>query len=43
MRGFHPEFPDQVSLLVNYKPKSAKDQDGKDIIKYQFLPQAFTS
>lgn len=39
---FHPEF-DHASFVGSYKPKSEKDEDGKDVIKYQFVPQAFTN
>jgi hypothetical protein len=39
---FHPEF-DNSTFIGGYKPVSAKDDDGKDIIKYQFVPQAFTN
>jgi len=39
---FHPEF-DHASFVGGYKPKSEKDEDGKDVIKYQFEPQAFTN
>lgn len=39
---FHPEF-DHNSFIGGYKPVSAKDINGNDIIKYQFVPQAFTN
>ena len=39
---FHPEF-DHSSFIGGYKPVSAKDINGNDIIKYQFVSQAFTN
>jgi hypothetical protein len=39
---FHPEF-DHTSFIGGYKPVSAKDINGNDIIKYQFVSQAFTN
>lgn len=39
---FHPEF-DNNSFVGGYKPVSDKDKDGNDIIKYKFVPQAFTN
>lgn len=39
---FHPEF-DNNSFVGGYKPVSEKDEKGNDIIKYKFVPQAFTN
>ena len=39
---FHPEF-DNSSFVGGYKPISDQDSDGKDIIKYKFVPQVFTN
>jgi hypothetical protein len=39
---FHPEF-DNATFVGGYKPVSDKDKDGNDIIKYKFVPQAFTN
>jgi hypothetical protein len=39
---FHPEF-DNTSFIGGYKPISDKDSEGGDVIKYQFVPQAFTN
>lgn len=39
---FHPEY-DNASFVGSYKPISEKDETGVDCIKYQFVPQAFTS
>lgn len=39
---FHPEF-DNASFVGGYKPISSQDSEGKDIIKYKFVPQAFTN
>lgn len=39
---FHPEF-DHASFVGGYKPKSEKDKNGNDVIKYKFVPQAFTN
>tara|TARA_R110002033_G_scaffold46013_2_gene90297 strand:+ start:4730 stop:6277 length:1548 start_codon:yes stop_codon:yes gene_type:complete len=38
---FHPEF-DYTSFVGGYKPTMA-DEDGKEVIKYKFVPQAFTN
>lgn len=39
---FHPEF-DNSSFVGGYKPISEEDSEGNDIIKYKFIPQAFTN
>ena len=39
---FHPEF-DNASFVGGYKPISVQGSDGADIIKYKFVPQAFTN
>lgn len=39
---FHPEF-DNASFVGGYRPKTEKDEEGKDSIKYKFVPQAFTN
>lgn len=39
---FHPEY-DNASFIGGYKPISDKDSAGNEIIKYQFVPQAFTN
>lgn len=39
---FHPEF-DNNSFVGGYKPVSDNNKDGNDIIKYKFVPQAFTN
>lgn len=39
---FHPEY-DNASFIGGYKPISDKDSSGNEIIKYQFVPQAFTN
>ncbi|MBP3944541.1 AAA family ATPase [Sphingobacteriaceae bacterium WQ 2009] len=39
---FHPEY-DNASFIGGYKPISVKDEEGKDIIKYEFVPQAFAN
>lgn len=39
---FHPEY-DNASFIGGYKPKSDKDEEGKDVIKYEFVPQAFAN
>lgn len=39
---FHPEY-DNASFIGGYKPISVKDEDGKDIIKYEFVPQALAN
>ena len=38
---FHPEF-DYASFIGGYKP-IMEDENGKEIIKYKFVPQAFTN
>lgn len=39
---FHPEY-DNASFIGGYKPVSVKDEDGNDVIKYEFVPQAFAN
>lgn len=39
---FHPEY-DNASFIGGYKPISEKDEEGKDVIKYEFVPQAFAN
>lgn len=39
---FHPEF-DNTSFIGGYKPISETDAGGNDVIKYKFIPQAFTN
>lgn len=39
---FHPEF-DNSSFIGGYKPISEKDSNGNEVIKYKFIPQAFTN
>jgi hypothetical protein len=39
---FHPEY-DNTTFIGGYKPISDKDSAGNEIIKYQFVPQAFTN
>jgi hypothetical protein len=39
---FHPEF-DNSSFVGGYKPISELNEKGEDIIKYKFVPQAFTN
>jgi len=39
---FHPEF-DHSSFVGGYRPKTEKDEDGKDVIRYKFVPQSFTN
>ncbi|WP_430399090.1 McrB family protein [Flavobacterium sp.] len=39
---FHPEY-DNSSFIGGYKPISFKNENGDDIIKYEFVPQAFTN
>jgi hypothetical protein len=39
---FHPEF-DYASFVGGYKPTMGKDEEGKEVIKYEFVPQAFTN
>lgn len=38
---FHPEY-DYASFIGGYKPTMA-EEDGKEVIKYKFVPQAFTN
>lgn len=38
---FHPEY-DYASFVGAFKPISTKDEEGKEVIKYDFVPQAFT-
>ena len=38
---FHPEF-DYATFVGGYKPTMA-NEDGKEVIKYKFVPQAFTN
>tara|TARA_R110000737_G_scaffold219098_1_gene235272 strand:+ start:384 stop:2213 length:1830 start_codon:yes stop_codon:yes gene_type:complete len=38
---FHPEF-DYTSFIGGYKPTMG-ESDGKEVIKYEFVPQAFTN
>ncbi len=39
---FHPEY-DNASFIGGYKPISEKDEEEKDVIKYEFVPQAFAN
>lgn len=39
---FHPEY-DNASFIGGYKPISEKDEEGKNVIKYDFVPQAFAN
>jgi hypothetical protein len=39
---FHPEY-DYSSFVGGYKPTMGKDEDGKEVIKYEFVPQTFTN
>ena len=39
---FHPEY-DYTSFVGGYKPTMGKDEDGKEVIKYEFVAQAFTN
>ena len=39
---FHPEY-DNASFIGGYKPVSVKDEDGNNVIKYEFVPQAFAN
>lgn len=39
---FHPEY-DNASFIGGYKPISEKNEEGKDVIKYEFVPQAFAN
>lgn len=39
---FHPEY-DYASFVGGYKPTMGKDEDGKETIRYEFVPQAFTN
>jgi hypothetical protein len=38
---FHPEF-DYNAFVGGYKPTMGNDDSGKEIIRYEFIPQAFT-
>lgn len=38
---FHPEF-DYNAFVGSYKPTMGIDETGKEIIKYEFVPQSFT-
>lgn len=38
---FHPEF-DYNAFVGSYKPTMGIDESGKEIIRYEFVPQAFT-
>lgn len=38
---FHPEY-DYASFVGGYKPAMGKDEEGKETIRYEFVPQAFT-
>lgn len=38
---FHPEY-DYASFVGGYKPAMGKDEEGKQVIRYEFVPQAFT-
>lgn len=39
---FHPDY-DYSSFIGGYKPVTEKDEDGKDIVKYKFVPQVFVN
>lgn len=39
---FHPEY-DYSSFVGGYKPTMGKDEDGKEVIKYEFVAQALTN
>ncbi|MDR6733474.1 AAA family ATPase [Sphingobacterium sp. 2149] len=39
---FHPDY-DYSSFVGGYKPVTEKDEDGKDVVKYKFVPQVFTN
>ncbi|WP_396139852.1 McrB family protein [Flavobacterium sp.] len=39
---FHPDF-DNSAFIGGFKPISEKDLENNDIIKYKFVPQAFTN
>jgi hypothetical protein len=39
---FHPEF-DHASFVGGYRPISDKNEKNEHLIKYQFVPQAFTN
>ena len=39
---FHPDY-DYASFVGGYKPISELDNEGKDTIKYKFVPQVFTN
>lgn len=38
---FHPEY-DYASFVGGYKPAMGEDENGKETIRYEFVPQAFT-
>ena len=38
---FHPEY-DYASFVGGYKPTMGRDENGKEIIRYEFVPQSFT-
>lgn len=38
---FHPEY-DYNAFVGGYKPTMGKDESGKEVIRYEFVPQAFT-
>lgn len=40
--AFHPEY-DYASFIGGYKPTMGKDEEEKEVIKYEFVPQAFTN
>lgn len=37
---FHPDY-DNASFVGGYKPITEKDKDGKDVVKYKYVAQAF--
>lgn len=39
---FHPDY-DYSSFVGGYKPVTEKDDEGKDVVKYKFVPQVFTN
>jgi hypothetical protein len=39
---FHPEY-DNATFVGGYKPISEENEKGEEIIKYKFIPQAFTN
>ncbi|UXD71386.1 AAA family ATPase [Sphingobacterium faecium] len=39
---FHPDY-DYSSFIGGYKPITEKDHEGKDVVKYRFVPQIFIS